>query len=595
MGSRKPTLLVLVGLAIGLAAATMLSQTWDIQNQYFWIRSHPQMAAQTEILLRMAIFRSLTANFLLIVIAALILILACTRMIVFTDEYKRLKLTIDQGYDEVLDILDQGVIELDQHGRIVRASSYVAALLGQPRSNLYGQAIDEQMTFLTDSKSEDQIDWRYSDFSDTCVLVTLDGYEHEVRFVSKKISHGWVLIFRLLFSERVLDEAKNSIEKVSSCIFADDTVVFILLDSDGVVLRASPAAECMFGLDELVGCDFYKDISTRWDELRGCLLALDSRLKSSISRYSYLRDKQGVERLVEIFMHRLDTSDGGTWVRIISLNNKPTINTELGLLWRQLAFGLTKTTSMSAATCELPEVLFDTLKLLEAPISQRFVYSEPKPHENLKIDVDRGIVQLLLLRILRFAASRHPEGALSINLIRKRGAQLQDNGRRLTITVTKMSTAPAPADIYAIARQANAELFLKDNSISLWFQDMPNIFLAADQVLVIDGEPNIGRTVGRILDKVNVDVAQNSEEGLEKILSKTTYSLILCDLVLPRIDGKTIYEQTKSLKPSVLSKWVFMAASMHQQELSKLVQEDKIRVLEKPFDAKALRRLMDVR
>jgi len=69
----------------------------------------------------------------------------------------------------------------------------------------------------------------------------------------------------------------------------------------------------------------------------------------------------------------------------------------------------------------------------------------------------------------------------------------------------------------------------------------------AKKILVVDDEKLIvkGIKFGLMQDNIDVDVAYDGEEALEKI-KNNNYSLIILDVMLPKVDGLSVCQQTRS-------------------------------------------------
>lgn len=74
------------------------------------------------------------------------------------------------------------------------------------------------------------------------------------------------------------------------------------------------------------------------------------------------------------------------------------------------------------------------------------------------------------------------------------------------------------------------------------------------KILIIEDEPAIRRVLTKILleesDTYSVDEAEDGAQGLEKVKSED-YDLILCDIKMPKMDGKELLEAVKKLKPEI--------------------------------------------
>jgi len=73
-------------------------------------------------------------------------------------------------------------------------------------------------------------------------------------------------------------------------------------------------------------------------------------------------------------------------------------------------------------------------------------------------------------------------------------------------------------------------------------------------ILVIDDEDGIRRSLTRILkeDGYSVSVASNGEEALSLIRNNPNkYDIVICDLLMPGIDGGTTIEEINKLNREV--------------------------------------------
>ena len=73
-----------------------------------------------------------------------------------------------------------------------------------------------------------------------------------------------------------------------------------------------------------------------------------------------------------------------------------------------------------------------------------------------------------------------------------------------------------------------------------------------NQVLVIDDEPIVLRSVGRVLEEqgYQVDCAQSGQSGLEQATSRD-YDVVLTDLKMPDIDGICVLERIRREMPTL--------------------------------------------
>jgi DNA-binding NtrC family response regulator len=71
-------------------------------------------------------------------------------------------------------------------------------------------------------------------------------------------------------------------------------------------------------------------------------------------------------------------------------------------------------------------------------------------------------------------------------------------------------------------------------------------------ILLIDDERAIRKTLGEILsyEGYKIDEAVDGEEGLKKF-SEKTYSVVLCDIKMPKIDGLEFLDKSREINPDV--------------------------------------------
>ena len=73
-----------------------------------------------------------------------------------------------------------------------------------------------------------------------------------------------------------------------------------------------------------------------------------------------------------------------------------------------------------------------------------------------------------------------------------------------------------------------------------------------EKILVIDDEQVILDAVSRIVsaDEIKVDVETNAKNAL-KLLSQKDYSLVLCDILMPEMDGFSVLEEIQNKKINI--------------------------------------------
>ncbi len=114
------------------------------------------------------------------------------------------------------------------------------------------------------------------------------------------------------------------------------------------------------------------------------------------------------------------------------------------------------------------------------------------------------------------------------------------------------------------------------------------------RVLLIDDEPGI-RAVYRELLAADHDisVAASGPEALALIARERPFEVILCDLMMPEMDGRELYEQLRGRSPELLRRMVFCSGGIVTERSRVFVASIPNRLLEKPISVEALREAID--
>jgi DNA-binding response OmpR family regulator len=105
------------------------------------------------------------------------------------------------------------------------------------------------------------------------------------------------------------------------------------------------------------------------------------------------------------------------------------------------------------------------------------------------------------------------------------------------------------------------------------------------RILVVDDDQVITDLLSETLraQRFQVDVARTTEEALPLILFHD-YSGILLDLVLPDVNGLTLYRQIARRRPALAPRVIFVTGALEGGEAGRFVRLVNNRVLMKPFD-----------
>jgi PAS domain S-box-containing protein len=112
------------------------------------------------------------------------------------------------------------------------------------------------------------------------------------------------------------------------------------------------------------------------------------------------------------------------------------------------------------------------------------------------------------------------------------------------------------------------------------------------RVLVIDDEAAVGRTLSLVLQpEYDVTVATSAQEGLDMLRATGGFDAILCDLVMPGMNGQDLFQAARSELPGIESRFVFMSGG-YSSTSSEAAQHVPHRMFEKPFDLDLVRRTL---
>jgi len=110
---------------------------------------------------------------------------------------------------------------------------------------------------------------------------------------------------------------------------------------------------------------------------------------------------------------------------------------------------------------------------------------------------------------------------------------------------------------------------------------------------VVDDEPLVAAAIADTLglEGYEVEMAKNGREALKKIAARS-YDLILCDLLMPELDGVGLYRELERQQPSLLQRLAFVSGSTEVPEYASFCDRTAIPLLGKPFGIADLHRLV---
>lgn len=114
------------------------------------------------------------------------------------------------------------------------------------------------------------------------------------------------------------------------------------------------------------------------------------------------------------------------------------------------------------------------------------------------------------------------------------------------------------------------------------------------QILLIDDDPGVRRTFAHTLENEGYVITETSSalEALQVLERNQRFDAIVCDLVMPDLDGPELYHHLELHHPELLPRVVFVSGSVSTPDTRAFVEETNVPVLLKPPQTQALQQLI---
>jgi signal transduction histidine kinase/CheY-like chemotaxis protein len=109
------------------------------------------------------------------------------------------------------------------------------------------------------------------------------------------------------------------------------------------------------------------------------------------------------------------------------------------------------------------------------------------------------------------------------------------------------------------------------------------------RVLVVDDDALVGQSIRRTLRDLDVEVMSDGRAALHRLVGGERFDLVLCDLMMPNVNGVELYESLEVAAPDLARRVVFITAGAFTERSQALLERTRRPVLAKPFGAEALR------
>ncbi|MBA3540771.1 MAG: response regulator [Deltaproteobacteria bacterium] len=113
------------------------------------------------------------------------------------------------------------------------------------------------------------------------------------------------------------------------------------------------------------------------------------------------------------------------------------------------------------------------------------------------------------------------------------------------------------------------------------------------KILVVDDDVQLGHAIRRYLSAFHeVEVVQSGRAALDRFDQGARFDVLLCDVMMPQVTGMEVYDTIARLDPAQAAKIVFLTGGAFTIAAREFLDRSTNPRLDKPFDLKALRRLV---
>jgi PAS domain S-box-containing protein len=108
------------------------------------------------------------------------------------------------------------------------------------------------------------------------------------------------------------------------------------------------------------------------------------------------------------------------------------------------------------------------------------------------------------------------------------------------------------------------------------------------RILIVDDEPRVAASLALILANHHTSIASSGHEALQRIHSGESFDVVLCDLLMEKIDGIDLYRRIHAEHPDLASRMIFLTGDAFISRTQQFLSSVPNRHIQKPFDPETL-------
>ncbi len=116
---------------------------------------------------------------------------------------------------------------------------------------------------------------------------------------------------------------------------------------------------------------------------------------------------------------------------------------------------------------------------------------------------------------------------------------------------------------------------------------------APSRILIIDDEPLLGQTLlYAFKGRHDVSICTSGREALRQLEKDANFDLVLCDLMMPDVNGAAVYASVERDHPELAARFVFMTGGAFTPRAREFLSQHPGAQLEKPFNIADIEKIL---